>query len=737
MKIIQYKTDAISFLYASGIAAAALSVFGMYNSIGLAILLLLGLHIFSALFGGNKKSKWIGFAVLLGVVAILLVSGAVGDFVFQSIQMAKALALFIQGSNNLFLAYGQTVAILLALLLFLLSKLFSDDALSFIPMLLLLIVLLYCLMLLGAHMQALYTLPAWFALLLKALHKQKARDYKAYIAIVSILAITFALLPLSKKNVSPLNPVAKEIQERIRDYLFFTEEREIFSLEDYGFYPFGLDRFGGKPTTEEHPVLSLKTNKKVLLRGIAKDYYTGMSFQNSKKTGRYLYINPRWYGLRSKSLLENYPLGLKTEGILTPTSHEVKLYTNIHTTLLAPAYVRKLTTNSDMIPYFNESGELFITRNLKPDDIYTFEAPIIEAGNVGLPALIAHSATSADPNYNQIAQSHLQLPNHLEPALFELQQKIIKDAKTPYEQGLAIMNFLKSNYRYNLDVKEPPQNVDFVTYFLFGSREGYCTYFASAMTVLARMSGLPARYVEGFLAMPDRDGLARVTTKQAHAWAEIYFSGFGWVPFDAIAPIRENPPENNENNPPPEQDPPPQESPTPPPPEEQDTPPEQEPEPTPSPAPTPPPPDTPEPPPQKNPNGLLPFLFWLLLLLALASGSLFSYFSQPLQRLRNIDTQEGRIKLLAKAILCMLQNYGKHIKPYQNTQTLLQYVEQEGRHYPVNLMPFANAVNQCVYSNASELYKEENICQETLRILYAQAPWYKKIQFYMQFVTLM
>lgn len=64
------------------------------------------------------------------------------------------------------------------------------------------------------------------------------------------------------------------------------------------------------------------------------------------------------------------------------------------------------------------------------------------------------------------------------------------------------MRHLQRYYRYTLTPDVPPDSQDFVTYFLYVGKEGYCTYFASAMTVLCRMAGLPARYVEGFVAQP-------------------------------------------------------------------------------------------------------------------------------------------------------------------------------------------------------------------------------------------
>lgn len=93
--------------------------------------------------------------------------------------------------------------------------------------------------------------------------------------------------------------------------------------------------------------------------------------------------------------------------------------------------------------------------------------------------------------------------------------------------------YLRSAYSYTLDQNIPPTGRDFVSWFLLTERQGYCTSFASAMAVMARIAGLPSRYIEGYAAVPDSDGTARVTQRNAHAWTEIYFSGFGWLSFDA------------------------------------------------------------------------------------------------------------------------------------------------------------------------------------------------------------
>lgn len=73
--------------------------------------------------------------------------------------------------------------------------------------------------------------------------------------------------------------------------------------------------------------------------------------------------------------------------------------------------------------------------------------------------------------------------------------------------------------------------MDFCSWFLLRSREGYCTYFATALTLLCRMEGIPARYVTGFTADAGEESIVRA--RDAHAWCEIYLNGFGWLTLDA------------------------------------------------------------------------------------------------------------------------------------------------------------------------------------------------------------
>ena len=110
-------------------------------------------------------------------------------------------------------------------------------------------------------------------------------------------------------------------------------------------------------------------------------------------------------------------------------------------------------------------------------------------------------------------------------------------ATTPYDQALALESFLQQ-YPYSLSVGLPPPGVDMADYFLFDLQSGFCDYYATAMVVMARSLGLPARLAIGYLPQPaDANNRQVLRQVNAHSWAEIYFAGFGWVEFEPTAPI--------------------------------------------------------------------------------------------------------------------------------------------------------------------------------------------------------
>ena len=134
----------------------------------------------------------------------------------------------------------------------------------------------------------------------------------------------------------------------------------------------------------------------------------------------------------------------------------------------------------------------------------------------------------------KIEEEYTTLPASVPGRVFELTQEICRGTKSRLEQCRAITQYLRK-YQYTTSVTRTAPEEDSVDHFLFESKTGYCTYFASAMAVMCRTQGIPARYVEGFACyQPDLTKRElEVKGVHAHAWCEVYFSGVGWVPFEA------------------------------------------------------------------------------------------------------------------------------------------------------------------------------------------------------------
>lgn len=116
----------------------------------------------------------------------------------------------------------------------------------------------------------------------------------------------------------------------------------------------------------------------------------------------------------------------------------------------------------------------------------------------------------------------------------EYLESIISDAGTDVEKLKSIEKAL-TQLTYNAAPGVLPEGITtsdaFLDYFLFESKQGYCSYFASAFVLLARAEGIPARYVEGF-CVPMQERSAIVYSGMAHAWPEAYIDGVGWIPFE-------------------------------------------------------------------------------------------------------------------------------------------------------------------------------------------------------------
>jgi transglutaminase-like putative cysteine protease len=146
-------------------------------------------------------------------------------------------------------------------------------------------------------------------------------------------------------------------------------------------------------------------------------------------------------------------------------------------------------------------------------------------------------------------QIYTQLPSDLPERIRGLAIELTVNEGTNYDKVMAIQNYLKS-LEYNLSIDPPPFDGDGVDHFLFEQKEGYSEYFGSAMTVLLRSIGIPARLATGYSEGEQIKGtdLYIVSDRDAHAWTEVFFPRYGWIPFEptpgvAIPPISYSLPE--------------------------------------------------------------------------------------------------------------------------------------------------------------------------------------------------
>lgn len=134
---------------------------------------------------------------------------------------------------------------------------------------------------------------------------------------------------------------------------------------------------------------------------------------------------------------------------------------------------------------------------------------------------------------NWIRNRYIGLPDSVPERVLALARDITATEPTPYDRALAIETFLR-RFPYTLDIPQPPLDQDITDYFLFVAKRGYCDYYATAMVVLSRAAGLPARLVTGYIGGYYDETLNAylITADLAHAWAEIYFPGYGWIIFE-------------------------------------------------------------------------------------------------------------------------------------------------------------------------------------------------------------
>lgn len=686
---------AVSLLLALGLLLAVLACMDMLAWASVAGAAAAGVTLVLLLAAPKRLTRWLAAAALAGAAALWMLLGGVDTLA----EILRAMTLHFSGVNGALPMVAAQAALLLGMLLGAACFGMTSQGLGSYPTLAVTVLAALTLWLADRPDALPWLMPAVAALLVQtAMSRHGEISLGRSLPMAAVLAaLTILLTPQGGVTIQPMKEAADYLREQILARFMFTQPRNVFTLASEGYYPQGQNQLGGKAEPTDHPVMLVKTTRKTYLRGSVKNEYTGRTWVDTLAGRRYLWNGLQWHDLRSDTFDMDLPQGALGEdsGLTAYQTVSVKMLDASASSLFVPQRIRSLSPGGELVPYFNSSSEVFVTRDLQAGDTYTVAAPLMVAGDAGLGTLIAACESSTDPLYPQILSDYTGLPDHLQEQVYQLAQEACQGAATPYDKAYAIQTYLSRSFRYTLDVEPQPENLDFVSTFLLSTGEGYCTHFASTMTVLCRMVGLPARYVEGYLAEPDESGHAYVTGMNGHAWTEVYFSGFGWLTFDAT-PAQNRVAETPEDMLPPEEEEQPEESSVPP--EQEPTPtPEKEDEPDPEEnIPTPPEePNEPNQEPEHSADHARLWLLLILLLLAVACG-LRILWTQPSRCAGRAKDEAGRWSAWMQAVYDALRVAGLQRESSESPMAFMGRVDKL-RRFPVKLLPLGECMALVFY----------------------------------------
>lgn len=261
------------------------------------------------------------------------------------------------------------------------------------------------------------------------------------------------------------------------------------------------------------PSRPLPAREGIYWRGMIFDYYDGRAWRNSFGSGAVL--------SREESGVFNlayrqYPERTITQEIILEPLDTAVLFG-------APSPIQVSGRFSSLRVNAMGALSLWAVPATRLDYTITSQLPALTSGDAGA-RFIEYPAA--------IQRTNLQLPEASE-RIQALAREVTASSETILKKVVAIERYLESNYRYTLDVK-PPRTGRPIEDFLFDQKAGYCEHYATAMVLLLRSAGIPARLVTGFLPGEWNEFGNYYTVRQsnAHAWVEVWFPESGWYPFD-------------------------------------------------------------------------------------------------------------------------------------------------------------------------------------------------------------
>ncbi|HWQ29359.1 MAG TPA: transglutaminaseTgpA domain-containing protein, partial [Negativicutes bacterium] len=334
-------------------------------------------------------------------------------------------------------------------------------------------------------------------------------------ALLISLALPLKIEPLRwpwlNDNIVRLFPFVSDLRnDSMESFSYGFNSR--FSLNSAGYVN---RRLGGDMKTDDAILMTVRTRSKdtLYLRGTVKERYLGSCWYKSE----------RKYNQYSPGEAMALPFGEDVRTI--ERTFDIKYEDLLTSTIFAPYSVYKVIHESISI-FSDEDSEVYASKMTMKDGTYSVisRIPYIDEQSLRM-ARTDNMDTKDLKEYTSVDPS-------ITIRVRDLASDITGSYTNNYDKAKAIEEYLRKNYKYNKKPHAIPQKAEFTDYFLFESREGYCTYFATAMSVLLREAGIPCRYVEGFISRYEGRDSRIIRGADAHAWVEVYFDDYGWVTFE-------------------------------------------------------------------------------------------------------------------------------------------------------------------------------------------------------------
>lgn len=309
--------------------------------------------------------------------------------------------------------------------------------------------------------------------------------------------------------------------EELRSYNSFsrkTGEATLFNFSITG-YQGETSRLGGPVILSDKKIMTVYADSSNYLRGNVRQIYTGNAWETIIEPSEKHGIRQDFSGLSQEEKELYYE-----EIDIIITNHAFA-----STTLFSPYKPSKINFIDNFWVIVNRDDSLVFSEGVYDTESYyvTAQKPL----SYGMLVSLGIDNKKEDLDY---LDSYLQTPeDRITNQTRNLVKEIVMGKESDYEKAVAIENYLRNNYSYNLNTTEVPENREFIDYFLFEGKEGYCTYFATSMAIMLRLEGIPTRYIEGYLAQESIEtGIYEVTHKNAHAWVEAFIEPVGWMTFE-------------------------------------------------------------------------------------------------------------------------------------------------------------------------------------------------------------